>query len=214
MGTISIKIIESDKVIKGRIIKAMVEELNNLFKRSTGSILTEIKKLTERLLEGTPEIISLQGGKLQGAFGIRKGEEGSTTLAIVKSIAESIVIEHIVINAAKSGGKIRGGMKIYIQPSNFGNLLSLSEGYTVFGTGGSKSIPWLRWLLTLGDKILIGDYHFEPSSGGRSTLGTMLPPGVFRVPPSYSGTEDDNFITRAFEKKEKEIARAINKGLR
>ena len=213
--TFSIKILESDPIIKGRIIRAIAQELNNVFARSKGNITREIKTLTEELISMSPEIQSLQGGELQGAFGIRQGEQEGAVNSIIEAIKESVIVETIPVAAARSTtGRIKGGIKIYIQPDNFLNLLSLPQGYTSYGTGGENSIPWLEWLLTLGDKILIGDYHFEAGDKGRSGLGTMLPPGVFRVPPSYSGTEDNNFITRAFEKKDKQIAAAINKGLR
>jgi len=213
--TFSIRILESDPVIKGRIIRAMAKELNNVFARSKGSIAREIRKLTETLISMSPEIQSLQGGELQGAFGLRRGSEEGVVNSIIRAITESVVVETIPVAAARStSGRIRGGIKIYVQPNDFANLLSLPEGYTFYGTGGENSIPWLEWLLTLGDRILIGDYRFEASDKGRSGLGTMLPRGVFRVPPSYSGTEDNNFITRAFEKKDKQIAAAINKGLR
>ena len=74
--TFSIKILESDPIIKGRIIRAIAQELNNVFARSKGNITREIRKLTETLISMSPEIQSLQGGELQGAFGIRQGEEG------------------------------------------------------------------------------------------------------------------------------------------
>ena len=60
--TFSIRILESDPVIKGRIIRAMAKELNNVFARSKGSIAREIRNLTETLISMSPEIQSLQGG--------------------------------------------------------------------------------------------------------------------------------------------------------
>ena len=59
--TFSIRILESDPIIKGRIIRAIVEELNNVFARSKGSIAREIRNLTETLISKSPEIHSLQG---------------------------------------------------------------------------------------------------------------------------------------------------------
>ena len=58
-------------------------------------------------------------------------------------------------------------------------------------------LDWLNWLLTRGDDIIVGDYSFIQKPGiGRSGLGAMTAGGVFRIPPEYSGTQDDNFITR------------------
>jgi len=211
--TISIKILETDVVIKRRIMKAVAKEVNVIFNKAKPRIFTEMQKLTEKLLFASPEIQSLQGGDLQAVFGIRKGEEDSVVYAIVKAVSSSVKVENIVISARSSMG-LRGGMKIYIQPDDFSNLLSLPEGYVFYGEGDANTIPWLQWLLTLGDKILIGDYHFEAKDMGRSTMGIMVPKGTFRVPPSYSGTEDNNFITRAFARRAGEIAKAIQRSLR
>ena len=58
-------------------------------------------------------------------------------------------------------------------------------------------LDWLNWLLTRGDDIIVGDYSFvERTGSGRSGLGDMVAGGMFRIPPEYSGTGDDNFITR------------------
>ena len=144
--TFSIRILESDPIIKGRIIRAIVEELNNVFARSKGSIAREIRNLTETLISMSPEIQSLQGGELQAVFGIRQGEEQGVVDSIIEAIKESVVVETIPITAARSTtGRIRGGIKIYVQPDNFINLLSLPQGYTFYGTGGGNSIPWLEW---------------------------------------------------------------------
>ena len=56
--TFSIRILESDPVIKGRIIRAIVEELNNVFARSKGNITREIK--------GTNTIISERPSNVVG----------------------------------------------------------------------------------------------------------------------------------------------------
>jgi hypothetical protein len=90
---------------------------------------------------------------------------------------------------------LRGGISINIQPASFVNLLSLQEGFTTYSGG---TLHWLDWLLLKGDSIIIIDYQYNPKIGlGRSNLGNMIAGGSFRVPPQFSGSEDDNFITRA-----------------
>jgi hypothetical protein len=51
-------------------------------------------------------------------------------------------------------------------------------------------------------------------SEGRSRGGVMDKGGSWRVPPAYSGTADDNFITRAFEGKSKQIQKLVQKHFR
>ena len=88
-----------------------------------------------------------------------------------------------------------GGLEVNFQPSTFDNLIGLPEGHVKYSDG---DLHWLNWLLNAGDTIIIVNYQYNPATGmGRSGLGTMIPGGVFRVPPQFSGTSDNNFITRA-----------------
>jgi len=60
--------------------------------------------------------------------------------------------------------------------------------------------------------MIIVNYHYYPESGvGRSNKGFMKKTGTFRVPPQFSGTVDNNFITRALTGpvQQKELNREI-----
>ena len=68
-------------------------------------------------------------------------------------------------------------------------------------------LHWLQWLLERGDEIIVAGYEFGGNSGrGRSGLGYMTTGGSFRVPPQFSGTKDNNFISRALVGKAQEQA--------
>ena len=74
----------------------------------------------------------------------------------------------------------------------------------------------MDWLLNQGDRIIVVNYSYNPQLGiGRSRLGNMVESGSFRVPPQFSGTPDDNFITRALigRNQESEISRIFTKEL-
>ena len=65
----------------------------------------------------------------------------------------------------------------------------------------------MDWLLTQGDRIIVVNYMYNPQTGiGRSMLGNMKEGGVFRVPPTFSGTVNDNFVTKALIGKHQEAA--------
>jgi len=84
-------------------------------------------------------------------------------------------------------------------------------------TEKGESLPWIEWLLKRGDDIIISDYHVVEGDHGRTGMATMKPGGnykVSRVNPSFSGTEDDNFVTRALDGKEMEIANILASSLR
>jgi hypothetical protein len=108
---------------------------------------------------------------------------------------EQSIINSIDVVFKPFNNNLSGGISINIQPASFVNLLSLQEGFTTYSGG---TLHWLDWLLLKGDSIIIIDYQYNPKIGlGRSKLGNMKAGGSFRVPPQFSGSEDDNFITRA-----------------
>ena len=152
-------------------------------------------------------------GILQGAFGLRRGTEARVVEDIIRSISNSVYVEIKPVMPVR-GKDLKGGMSIYIQPSDFSNLFNLSSG--IVKTEKLDLLPWLRWLLTEGDRVLIGDAEVRYKKGtGRSGLAAMSKgTGVFRVPPSYSGTEDNNFITRAFANSEGRLIHLIQQNLR
>ena len=209
---LTIKLLEKSKIIQRKILRAAAKELNNIFRRSGSGINRDFRKFVNDVIIAQPEIQELSGGILQGAFGIPRGMETAAIDNIIIAIVDSIFIE--LRDIKESGSKVlKGGMSIYIQPSNFSNLLSLPTGSVTIKGG---SIPWLQWLLTAGDKVLIGDFDVHYKSGlGRSGLAHMrAKSGAFRVPPSYSGTEDNNFITRAFIGTESRFIEILRKNLK
>jgi hypothetical protein len=105
------------------------------------------------------------------------------------------VVDSTEVKFVKFSNTLKGGLEFNFQPSSFANLLALPAGHTIYQDG---DLHWLEWLLKRGDSIIVTNYTYNPSSGlGRSGLGNMIPGGAFRVPPQFSGTEDNNFITRA-----------------
>jgi hypothetical protein len=209
---LTVKLLESDKIIQAKIFLAMARELRKIFTRSRERIQKALRKFVRDTMVTQPEIRELNGGILQGAFGLKRGTEARVIEDIINAISSSVHVE--LEEVSPVGGKdLRGGMSIYIQPSDFSNLLTLSSG--IVKTERLDHLPWLRWLLTEGDRVLIGDVEVKYKSGtGRSTLATMQKSGVFRVPPSYSGTEDNNFITRAFAESEGSLTYLIQNNLR
>ena len=82
-------------------------------------------------------------------------------------------------------------------------------------TEAGASLPWLQWLLTAGDAIIVTGYSVEYSGSPTSRSGgaIMVPKGVFKVDSSFSGTADDNFISRAINKYQDRIKESVEKNL-
>jgi hypothetical protein len=205
MSNLHIKIIDSNKVIQQRINNASSQVINNKLKSKIGYITSESKKLAVSFLMSSPEIASLSGGELAGAFGLTSGADSAAVSSISQAFMNSIYAEfkHFDKNLKN------GGVYIYFQPSSFSNLLSLPAGHTIYEKG---DLHWLQWLLERGDEVIVAGYSYDAQSGlGRSGLGYMSEGGAFRVPPQFSGTSDNNFITRALigEAQEKQISKIL-----
>ena len=206
---ISIKLLDSLGEISKKINKASASVINGKLKNKQDSILGSSKRLALNWLMGQPEISSLAGGELAGAFGLPFGSGPSAISAISQAFSDSIYCSvKLFDNNLKNGG-----IYIYFQPADFMNLLSLPEGHVIYGFG---DLHWLEWLLQRGDQIIVAGYDYSPKSGlGRSKLGYMEAGGAFRVPPQFSGSSEDNFITRALigKSQEQEISKILERAL-
>jgi len=207
--SISLKLVQSVDEIENSILSAIASEFNALMKSNKSKILSEIKLLIPSWLFSQPEIQSLSSNdstSLVGQFGITT-DSSSIINAIISSVVNSCSISIIPYDKKLKSG----GVEINIQPDDFSNLLSLPEGHSVY-LGGD--LHWLDWLLNRGDEVIVVGYQYNPQTGlGRSNLGNMKSGGSFRVPPEFSGTKENNFITRAMTglEQEKQVSKIFEK---
>jgi hypothetical protein len=199
-----LKLSDSPQKIEKDINAAIAEHINISVSKNKNKVQSRLQSALKVWIRNQPEIASLldEGvlGTLNAQFGLPNGAGISALDAIVNSVARSIQIK-LKINNNLSGSSV----EIFVQPQDFQNLLSLSIGHVV--TEKSTDLHWLNWLLTMGDTVIITGYSYSAKSGfGRSGGGTMSGGGSWRIDPKYSGTIENNFITRAFEGKDKEIA--------
>lgn len=201
------RIVTSNARMRALINKALAREGDQILKTSASNIRREVKEVIRAAIATCPEIQELSSGILKLDFGLT--EDPST--AIVNSVANSTRVS--ISKITSRGGSFKGGIKITVQPSSFSNLLSLSVAEQVIESGGS--IPWLRWLLTAGDAIIIGDFgvHYELGAGrtGGARMDEKI--GPFKVNPLFSGDEQDNFITRAIDPTLRKISAIVRREL-
>jgi hypothetical protein len=190
---ITLKILDSEATIEKNVNAAIAEEVNGRVFRNQQKLLQKCKSLVSGWITSQPEILSLQSNdimSLAGQFGLYPGQENNAITTIINSVESSITVKF-----TKFTPKLVGGVEVNFQPNNFLNLLNLPQGIVNYGKG---TLHWLDWLLTKGDSIIVVSYQYNPTTGlGRSGLGNMIGGGSFRVPPQFSGTKDNNFITRA-----------------
>lgn len=185
-----IKLVDSVDLISSRISAACSEEINAIFMKKRYLVASACKRLASSWIMRQPEISSLASGMLSGLFGLYAGTENMVVSQIASAVEQSVEV-----NVTKISKNLKGGITMNFQPASFSNLLNLTEGHVIYEGG---DLHWLNWLLTLGDSAIVVNYSYSPKSGlGRSGRGIMKTGGMFRVPPQFSGTIENNFITRA-----------------
>ncbi len=201
------KITTSNARFRALINKALAKEGEKVLKTSASKIRKRVKEVVRLAVASCPEIESLSSGILKLDFGLTE----DPSLAIVNSVANSTRVT--VSKITSRGGSFRGGVKIYVQPSTFSNLLSLPISKQIIETG--ESIPWLKWLLTSGDSVIIGDFGVEYELGAGRTGGARMSEQEkpFKVNPMYSGDIQENFITRAIDPVIRDISKIVREEL-
>ena len=198
MAKAGLKIIESNAEIQRMIERGLRKDAQKMLSQSISRIKSRITPIIRTALTTCPEIQSLSGGKLAADFGLTSDPSGQIVSAIMSSLN---------VRPRKGNAKDLGGVVVELQPTSFANLLGLSTAEQEIDGG---SIPWLYWLLTQGDTILIAGYGVDYGSHGRTGEAIMnqkLAP--FKVDSSFSGTEENNFITRAINRVSSQIKSAI-----
>jgi len=208
---ITLQITDSLSVIQKNVNEAIAQVINDKISKTQNKIVADCKSAASSWILSQPEIQSLSSSSpesLAGQLGIPQSLVGG----IISSI-ENAVVNSISIRFIQYSKNLKGGLEIYFQPSDFFNLLSLPAGHVIYKGG---DLHWLDWLLKRGDNVIVANYQYNPKTGlGRSGLGNMVLGGSFRIPPQFSGTDSNNFITRALigTDQENTISRIIQRAL-
>ena len=210
---VTLNLLGSNAEIEADIFRALVKEINKSFPAKVAKLRRPIQSTVRTALFSSPEVSSLLAGKLRYDFGIPKGVDvaGDIIDAVVGSV-------YVQAPPVKSGAakNIKSDIQISVQPLDFQNILGLSSGTVISEKGAS--LPWLDWLLTAGDKIIIANFGVRYGAGrGRSGGGSMSASEKFRpfkVDTAFSGTIKDNFISRALQRFQPTLIKTIERGLR
>jgi len=207
----NLRLVDSIAKIEKDIKTALIADLNTHLDKRKNVAVDRLKQVCKSWILSQPEIKSLDSASvpfsLHSLFGLQRGSEAQIVDTIANAVANSIQVKF-----SKIDKNFKGGITFSIQPADFQNLLGLPEGHVITKKG--TDLHWLNWLLERGDSVIITGYQYEASNRGRSGSGAMVQGGSFRVPPSYSGTTTNNFVTRAFTNKQKEIERILSEVFR
>lgn len=181
---------QSNKELQEKILGAFANTINEKISKNIKNVRAGIYPLIFDAVYNCPEMHSARSGVLKFDLGL----PFDPTLEIANSVANSTNVEYGSFRVA--GGAIVGGSKIRVQPTDYLNLLTLPSAFVITEKG--VSLPWLDWMLNYGDNIIVANFGVKYTDGGRSggaTMSAALAP--FRINPAFSGTKEDNFISRA-----------------
>lgn len=207
--SMTLKIIDSIKGFASKVNTELSKLLNNTIIAKKGKLTSDIKLFVQKQLLLQPEVKALTEdagpNSLNAMIGISLAQGTAAVTEIINIISSSVRVD-----VRKFDKNLKGGVDLVFVDINIENLKSLPSGSLEI-LGGE--LNWIDWLLTKGDTPVIIGYRYSASTGGRTGGGIMKPGGTFRIPPEYSGTEDDNFITRAFvgESQSKEITNIVSR---
>ena len=201
----SIKLTDSVGVVETRIKKAIAQKFNAELKKKAKSIEKLIKGYITTWILEQPEVADLSRtgaqGSLHAQFGLLPGQEVAAINAIINSLVDATSVVFTPFDQ-----NLKGGLEIRFQPSSLQNIIDLPEGQVITE---DTILYWLEWLLVRGSTTIIVGYFYKPSNKGRSGGGTMNLGGVWRVDPRFAGTLENNFITRAFSGRDKELTKIL-----
>lgn len=208
---INLKLLDSDSAIASKILKALVPQINLLFNKSIKNIKSEIILALSNALKSEPEYSQLVSGMLKADLGI---SDSSVVDSIVEELANTTNVTLTPVSVF--GNSIKGGILIEaIRSDNISNIIYSDNAYVVDAKG--YSMPWLEWLLLMGNSVLVKGYdvRYGPNPNSRSGNGIMVKSnGDWRVPPEYQGTAGDNWTTRAIDRLENQITNIISNNIK
>lgn len=186
------KIIESNKEIEKLILKSWLDKINKKLLGKLSAIESNIVNISLAHFKSSDTYNELLYGDLRYSLGFPNGEQHEMVDTVVETAAKSLKVE---LDQFKIVNDINGGLTVYLLKSGMIDLLSLSQSNIKIEEG---NIPWLDWLLTQGDKIIISDYKIIYRDAGRSggAVMTKSPGSYWKIPTDFAGTDDDNWFTR------------------
>lgn len=189
-----VEITEDITSIQRKVNQAVAAEMNLWVRQNIRELKVRTQNMTAEFFKNNPTFSSLAGNLLEGEFGFYEGTGQTIATKIVETIGRNIEIKYKPFYATSKS--ISGNLTFYVLKSDFKDILSLSEASYI--SNDKYEIKWLEWLLLHGDEIIITDYQIKYASGaGRSKQAIMIHGTKgWRVPRQFSGTIDDNFLTR------------------
>lgn len=204
---VHLKLVTTERDIATKINDTIRNHIQKIFLTiNTFDIKKKIGKTISHAILNSQEVKSLHGGQLQGELGVVSPKVTDAVNLIIDSLISTMVVTMNPLRGTVAQ-RLKGSITLEVLPKTLiTHLANTKEG--AFLTKKGVHIPWLKWLLTLGDKIILRqfDVDFGNTVNSRTGLAVMKSSKRgWRVPPQYSGTITNNFISRAIDDSSTEI---------
>ena len=197
------------------LLKQFIEQINNRCRKAVNRIQTTIQAVVLDRLTNSPEYISMTtpNEELYKQFGITDPDK---VTRLMNRFALSVKVKHIPLRLVGRGISRKPILTIR-SADTVQDLIDspLSEASL---TRKNIMLNVMDWLCIAGDKTIISDFHYtlpnryELRHFSRSG-GYMRKGGRWRVPPQFSGTEENNFVTHSLDNVDKEIEQIIKQAI-
>jgi len=204
----SFKIVDSPKEIRDNILKAMLPEVTSLMNKGMTKLKSNLPNIIKQAIINTPEYESLSGGKLKYEFGIANVDSKLASLINVWSTN----IQYAYKAPSITAGRIRSSFSASMIKADFSDVL-YADFAAVVDTLRGYTLPWLEWLLLEGNKTIVRNYQviLGPNRASRTGYALMKPANrSWKVPSEFSGTLNNNWITRAIDSAESNIQKLLD----
>lgn len=187
------------KSFKAKILFTSRQRVDSIFRSVSTGLTTLIREIVKEELYNSPEVESL----LLNQFGSLKAQLGLTDDLAIEAVDDivNLSVNTITLATVSSPADVNliASLVIKLDGISVESYLALPSAKYISERSGS-TIEWLEWLLVRGTEIIITDWHIAPGEGNpyRSDA-IMIKRGTFRL-EGYTGTKDDNFITRAIDR--------------
>jgi hypothetical protein len=181
------------------VLTTVIKIINQSIRDVKPKMVQEIKSITRTFLTRSKFFQAVVSSDLSGEFGIPSGEERDRMADIINQVVEDIDL--IIVPLQRRAATVSGNFNIGIGKDSWENVINLPAAKILTEKGAV--LEWMRWVLTEGDKIIINDFEVEFKAGaGRSGLAHMMENSgqYWKVPTNFSGTIEDNWITREVNK--------------
>lgn len=204
-------IVESTNEIEGKILRALKPELNKYLEKVFNKVKSQIVNSVVNAITSAPEYNSLLSGDLKYEFGL---PDSDSRVSSIINFWKKINTDYKSISI--NNNKLSGGFTINMINSDYSDVINSAAA--VLTTEKGVDLNWLEWLLLFGNRTIIKDYVVEFGVNPRSRTGRAIMRGVqkgkWSVPNEFSGTKNNNWITRAIDSVDTEINSILKEAMK